>query len=193
MADRSDGRSYRMALSVLGVGAVLLLVGFALPWATAQVPLATGVDTATRAQDFTGRDLFPAAAASGWVCLAGLAGILATRSWGRIAVGLIVAVAGLAGAAVAVAFAAVPATYVDAAAGELLGSEGTVVSSATGWWALCLLGGLLSVYAGAWTVLRGRRWPTLGSRYERTPRAAAAVSPWDALDKGEDPTADLVE
>ena len=30
-----------------------------------------------------------------------------------------------------------------------------LVSSATGWWALCLLGGLLSVYAGAWTALRG--------------------------------------
>jgi len=172
--------------ALLGV----LLIGFALPWAIARLPLA-GVDTATREQEFSGQSLFPGAAATGWVCLAGVAGILATRSWGRMIVGPIVAIAGLVGLAVAFVFALSPSGSIDAAAQSIVGSSVSVSISMTVWWVLSLIGGVLAAVAGSWTALRGRRWPTLGSRYERTPRRAAAVSTWDAMDKGQDPTDDV--
>ena len=61
---------------------------------------------------------------------------------------------------------------------------------------------------GALAVLRGRTWPAMGRRYERTdaaaPAAAAAparartdedraVDAWKALDRGDDPTEDPTE
>lgn len=78
------------------------------------------------------------------------------------------------------------------------------------WPALCLLGGLLAAVGGWWTAARGGDWPAMGARYERpartAPEAASAQSDpggpptplagrrtteaWDALDRGEDPTAD---
>lgn len=193
MPDANDKRSYRLALVLVAVGGVLLLVGFGLPWASAQLPLATGVDTATRTREFTGLSLYPGAAACGWVCLAGVAGILATRSWGRAIVGAIVVLAGGVAAAVAVAFAIAPSSAIDSAAQSTVGSPVSVAGSATGWWALSLLGAVLAAAAGAWTMVRGRRWPAMGARYERAPRRAAAVSQWDAMDKGVDPTDDLIE
>ncbi|MBM0233247.1 Trp biosynthesis-associated membrane protein, partial [Micromonospora sp. STR1_7] len=60
--------------------------------------------------------------------------------------------------------------------------------------------------AGGWTALRGGGWPAMGARYERPTRTVAGSAPpaagpsaplagrrtteaWDALDRGEDPTA----
>jgi hypothetical protein len=48
---------------------------------------------------------------------------------------------------------------------------------------LTALGALVVVDAGVLTILRGRSWPGLSARYERTPSGM-----WDALDRGEDPT-----
>ena len=193
MPDANDKRSYRTAQTMLTAGGILLLIAFAMPWATAQLPLATGVDGATRARAYTGQALFPGAAAAGWVCLASVAGILATRAWGRTVIGIIVVIAGLAVAVVAVSFAVAPSPAIDAAARAEIGSSVSVAAAVTGWWALSLLGGVLAAVAGLWTVVRGRRWPAMGARYERTPPRTAAVTPWDAMDKGQDPTDDLVE
>lgn len=72
------------------------------------------------------------------------------------------------------------------------------------WPALCLVGGLLTGAGGALTALRGAGWPAMGARYDRPARRVAtepgpaAAGPvtgrrtteaWDALDRGEDPTA----
>ena len=193
MPDPQAKRSYRLTLLLLAFSGVLVLVGFALPWATATLPLAAGVEGATRAAEFTGQSMFPGAAAVGWACLAGVAGIFATRSWGRALVGVVIVIAGSVAAFVPVSFAVAPASAVNSAASGIVGSPVQVSASVTAWWAAALLGGLCAVLCGAWTVGRGRSWPTMGSRYERTPRRAAAVSPWDAMDKGEDPTDDLIE
>ncbi len=193
MAEPSAKRTYRLALLLLTVSGVLVVVGFALPWASVTLPLASGVAHATRTAEFTGQSLFPGAAALGWACLAGVAGILATRSWGRVIVGVVVAVAGVVAAFASARFAMDSSSAVDSAASALVGSPVTASGSITAWWAIAMIGGICAALAGAWTVLRGREWPTMGSRYERTPRRAAAVSPWDAQDKGEDPTDDLVE
>ncbi len=193
MPDPQAKRSYRLTLLVLAVSGILVLIGFALPWATASLPLASGLKDASRTAEFTGQSMFPGAAAAGWACLAGVAGVFATRSWGRALVGVVVVIAGAVAAVVAVSFAVAPVSAVNSAASGIVGSPVEVASSITAWWLLALLGGACAALGGGWTVIRGRSWPTMGSRYERSPRRAAAVSPWDALDKGEDPTDDLIE
>ena len=186
-------RAYAAALLLLVAGSVTLFVCFGLPWATADVPLLTGSSDAVRAQGLTGRELFPGAAMSGWIALASVAGVVATRSWGRTAVGVVAILAGLAAIAAALVFATSAADVVDGHVGGLLGTPTAVAASVTPAWVLAALGGTAVVASGAWTVVQGRRWPVLGSRYERRGHAEAHLSPWEAQDAGRDPTDDLVE
>lgn len=185
-------RPYATALLVLSVGSLLLLWSYGLTWSTADVPLLAGAADTTRIRDLTGRDLFPGAAMAGWVSLAAVAGIVATRSWGRSAVAAIGLLAGVVGAGAAVAFVLSPGSFVDAAVGLELGVEASVTSSTVAGWVPAVLAGAAVVIASGWTLARGRQWPTLGSRYERRSRATRAVSAWDAQDMGQDPTDDLV-
>lgn len=101
------------------------------------------------------------------VSLAGSAAVLAARGWMRRLVGSLLVIAGV--------------------AAMFLG----LVTAA--WWAV--LGGLATTAGGGWTAWRGSAWSRMSQRYER----AGAVPPgpggstqalWDALDRGEDPTAD---
>jgi hypothetical protein len=179
------GRAYGAALFLLAVGGVLLLVGFGMVWAHATVPLAAGVDTAMKDVTLAGRDLLPLAAASGWIALAGLAGIVATRSWGRTTIAGVVLVAGLAGSAYSLAFAMSPHGFVESV------TQSPATSLAAGW-LVSLTGGLCTVAAAVWTLARGRRWPVMGARYERsTPQRVHSA--WELQDMGQDPTDDLVE
>jgi hypothetical protein len=186
-------RSYVTALVILAAGSLVLLWSYGLTWSTAEVPLLAGAADTTRVRDLTGRDLFPGAAMAGWVSLAAVAGIVATRSWGRTVVAAIGLLAGAVAAGVAVAYALSPDGFVDAAIGLELGVATSVASNPVAGWAVAVLGGLAVVVASGWTLVQGRRWPTLGSRYERRSRSTRAVSPWDAQDMGRDPTDDLVE
>jgi len=189
----SRRRAYAGALALLGGGGVALLVAFGLPWATVEVPVIAGAADAVRMLEFNGRDLYPGPAMAGWVALASVAGILATRSWGRVVVGVIATIAGLVGGLAAGLFATMPAATIEAAVTAQLGSDVAIASSQTFAWVLALLGGLAVMVAGAWTVLRGRRWPVLGARYERRARGVQTLSAWEAQDVGRDPTDDLVE
>jgi hypothetical protein len=62
-----------------------------------------------------------------------------------------------------------------------------------GWPVLTAAGGLAVAAVGALTIARGGRWPAMGARYERpAQRGQPAARPeqlWEALDRGEDPTA----
>jgi LPXTG-motif cell wall-anchored protein len=116
----------------------------------------------------TGSALAPWLPALGLVALAGAGALLATRGLVRAAVGVLLLFCGFG--------------LIAGAAGHLPG----------GWPVATALGGLLVAGAGGLTLVRGRRWPALGTRYERP--AGAARSPqtdaelWDALDRGDDPT-----
>lgn len=186
-------RPYATALLLLAAGGVLLLWAYGLTWGTAEVPLLAGAADTTRTQQLSGRDLFPGAAMAGWVALAAVAGIVATRSWGRGIVAAVGLLAGIAGAGAAVAFAIAPESFIDSAVAGGAGAGASVPSQAVAGWAAAVVAGVLVIAASGWTLARGRRWPTLGSRYERRSRSERALSAWDAQDMGQDPTDDLVE
>lgn len=109
-----------------------------------------------------------------WLLLALVLGVVATRGWARVVVGVLLALLGLA-VVVGFAWTAVAGTW-----------DGLLS-------ALAIVGGLLVALVSAWTVRSGRVWPSMGSRYERkggASRRAPRLSDWEALDRGLDPTAD---
>jgi hypothetical protein len=193
-ASSSARRAYAMALALLAGGGLLLLVGYSMRWASVDVPLLAGSDDTVRTVDFSGRDLLPAAAVSGWVALAATAGILATRSWGRTLVAVLALLAGAAGLAGAVWFAVARSGLVQSAVQGLAGTGTLSDQSQPGLgWLVAAAGGVLVVVAAAWAVVAGSTWPAMGARYERKAAGRPAVSAWDAQDLGQDPTDDLVE
>ena len=186
-------RAYASALVLLAAGGLALLFAFGLTWGTAQIPVIAGAGDTVREQAFSGRDLFPGAAMAGWVALAAVAGIVATRSWGRTVVAVVAGLAGLLTVVVSVGFALSPSRAIDATVAQLVGPGSNAVMASTPAWLVGALGGIVVLVAAGWTATRGRGWPTLGARYERHPRGERSVSPWDAQDLGRDPTDDLVE
>jgi hypothetical protein len=93
------------------------------------------------------------------VAVAGVVGILATRTWGRIPVGVALALAGLTAA----------------------------LALHTEW--VAVAGGLLLAATGVLVARRGRHWRALGARYDApTGRPPTDADLWSALDRGEDPT-----
>lgn len=76
------------------------------------------------------------------------------------------------------------------------GVSGSVVSSVphtNGWWVVAVAGGVVAALAFSAVAIAGARWQGMGARYD-APRAAArakdpSVAAWEALDRGDDPTA----
>ena len=199
-----DRRTFRLALLLLAVGAALLLLGYARPWATALVRQ-EGLPTLTF--ELTGREIEPAGAAAAILALAGIAGLVAMRAVGRLVSGVVLLIAGLGASVGALLYGAGSGSRAEVAriVSDKVGLDVEPVVSTTSWWLAAVLGGLLVAVAGALAVLRGRRWPQLGRRYERdgeapaprrapgsgaAPVSAGATSAWDALDQGIDPTLD---
>ncbi len=149
-------------LAVIAAGSVLILIGCALGWSTERIAL-VGDTGPMRDVTRTGSDLAPGAVAAAWAALAGLLAIIATRGVLRAVVGGLIAAAGIAGLASIVG---------RTAPGALL----------------ALAGSALLVAAGIATVVLARRWPALGRRYDAPDAARPSTSPWDALDRGVDPT-----
>lgn len=164
-------REYALTIVLFLLGAFALLIALSNGWAAAPDALLEGV-TPSRDQTVSGSQAAPAAAAAAWIGFAAIAGVIATRSWGRVIVGAIVTISAVAGAVAVITAWAAP------------------------WSVIALLGLLALTTGGMLAVLRGRTWPSLSRRYERDPNAsqgkgkpASEISTWDALDRGEDPTA----
>lgn len=156
----------------------------------------------------TGSQLAPLVPATGLLLLAGAVALFAVHGWGRVVLGLVLAVAGgvLVASGIGVLTGGVDVTVDDL--GEQIGLGRATVSAqvGAGWPVLATVAGLLGLLAGALVVLRGRRWPGLGRRYERTTGTADTAAPaprrpsrpespedrhqaaWKALDRGDDPT-----
>ena len=146
----------------------------------------------------TAREAAPWVSAASLVALAGLGAVLATAGRWRRLVGGVVAAAGLVVVAGAVlGGGAVEGTLRDEMVASAAASDSAAAErarndlSGTGWRWLAGLGGVGVAAAGAATVLRGSRWPSMGRRYEAP---AVARHPqddtdlWRALDRGDDPT-----
>ena len=173
----------------LGRAVVLCLAGAGLAlWAVTRVwsksvTARTGL-TDLRA-DHPGTDAAPLVLGLALVGLAGAGALLATRGVLRRILGALITLAG----------AGVVAGTIAGRAGLDIGSAGL---GGTAWPVACALGGLL-VIAGGWSAVRhGHEWPAMGARYERgatTPAPTGGSGPvdaraaWDALDRGDDPTA----
>jgi uncharacterized membrane protein (TIGR02234 family) len=139
----------------------------------------------------SGGEAVPLVPAAGLVLLAAAVALLAVRGAARVAVGLLVALAG--GVLVWSGIRTVGGG-IDTADLRTVEVDVTVV-----WPVLAAVAGALAVLVGALVVVRGRSWPAMGRRYERTgaetPVTARqqtdedrAQDAWKALDRGEDPT-----
>lgn len=197
----SRARRYAGVILVLLLGSVALLVAYASTWAVAVVPVFVGASPADgpgREVALTGRDLVPLGAAMGWVGLAAVAALLATRTWGRRATGVVVALAGGIAGVSGVAFGLTEiatgggGAFIEAALSGRTDVTAESVST-TSWWVVAVLAGVAVCACGLLAVIDGPAWPRLGSRYSRestVTTARGATATWDALDRGEDPTWD---
>ncbi len=181
-----------VAACLLGAALVLLTAG--ATWVRVRVAgtAADGQETtaAPLAASLTGSDLAPALAGLGLVGLAGVVAIAATRRFGRVVVGVLVVLAGVAIAVAAGRIAADPLPAVRAASQVRDLVPGTVADlrdlrrTPAPW--LATGGGVFLALGGVLVALRGRTWSALSARY-RTP-AARPVDAWEAIDRGDDPT-----
>lgn len=198
-----SGQRREMAAAVVGLAGAggLALSSGGQTWVTATVVRPAPFPPVT--EGLTGSDLAPLVPAGGLVLLAAAVALLAVRGPGRVLVGLLAA---LAGGVLGWSGLRTLVTDGDAAAGVVGGATpGSTLTTAVSaaWPALALVAGLLAVAAGLLAVLRGRGWPGMGRRYERTATVAAparrqsdedrALDAWRALDRGEDPTEEPTE
>ena len=176
-------------LGCLLAGAVVVIAS-GRTWGRASLATVTGsVDRVT----VTGHGAEPALPALGIALLVLTAGLIAARGWLRRVVGLIVVVVGAVMIALAVASRSDVATALEHRAFAV--RDSAVAPHTSAWAVVSALAGVLAVACGAVTVFVGSRWPALGARYDaagargaRRDGAANAMSEWDALDRGEDPT-----
>ncbi len=192
-----DRRGYRLALMLLAVGAALLFLGFSQVWVTAEV---TQQGLPSLVIELKGREIQPAGSAAAVLALAGIAGLVATRRFGRAVTGVLLVGEGLLATGGALWFGLGVGNRSDVVrlVSEKAGIDVDPALSVHPWWVVVVIGGLMLAIAGLAAMLRGGRWPVLGGRYERSTvddaGAAKAHAPaagaWEQLDQGLDPTLD---
>ncbi|MEN3358228.1 MAG: hypothetical protein V7637_2210 [Mycobacteriales bacterium] len=197
-------RREMVAVLLLGLGgAGLALLAGGRVWLRVDAPRRTPLPDVAVA--LSGRTVEPLVPALGVVGLAGLVALLATRGRGRRIVGGLLAASGLLLAVRAAGRVAGPdqatAWALLADAGKTSGiPPGTALTASTSpvWPVLVVLAGLALLLAGAGALLRSRRWPGMSTRYDapasaptpaKTAKTASPAAVWDALDRGDDPTA----
>ncbi|SDT02813.1 Trp biosynthesis-associated membrane protein [Actinopolymorpha singaporensis] len=188
-------RQFFLALGLVLAGAALVLWAAGRTWLAARwaIPDYPAVHTAV-----TGAQAAPLVRSAGFLGLAGVLALLATRGLGRQVAGGLVALAGAAAVASCATFWTRTGPVADAAvrraiaggAGSGGGGGGIRASTVTveSWPWLAMAGAALVVAGGVLAVARGRRWPAMGSRYDAPAARRTDDDPWAALDRGEDPT-----
>jgi uncharacterized membrane protein (TIGR02234 family) len=185
-------RELWLAVGLCLLGAVLAIWGSGRTWVTYDE--GPGLTIEAFLATAQGTDIASAARPLGFVALAGVVALAATRRWGRLLVGLVVlaAGAGVVGDAAGALRAGID-THRPSALGTSRGvCEAVVVDTAPEWAWVTILGGLLVVLGGLLVAVRGSRWGGLSSSYEAPGGApeppATDKGVWDALDRGDDPT-----
>jgi uncharacterized membrane protein (TIGR02234 family) len=170
-------RELTVAVLLCLVGAVLALWAATRDWAVLVTERPAPLPPIREVR--SGGDTAPAATALALVGLAGAAALLATRGVARLAVGALLLLSG----------AGIAAGGVSVLTGGIVAGAADVRLSA-GWPVLCVAGGVLLALGGLVAVVRGRRWTAMGRKYDAPSARSAPADPWEALDRGEDPTAD---
>lgn len=181
-ADRRRGMSpgvqLTLAVVLCAAGAALALYASSKNWSVEVMRRPAPLPAVRTVR--SGADFVPWVPALALVSLAGAGALVATRRAGRTVIGGLLVLLGL-------------GVAVGAAVG-LSAATGEVGSTGPGWPVVTLIGGLVVTAVGTLALRRGRRWPTMGSRYERAATrttVGAEDDParvWDALDSGDDPT-----
>jgi hypothetical protein len=124
----------------------------------------------------------PGATALALVALAGSGALLLVRGWARTVIATLLV---LVGAGVVVTMASLPSDYDGFA---YSGGPPALTYSAWAW--VGMGAGALLGFAAAVAAVRARRWPQPRRRYEPSvpSRPRPGADPWEALDRGEDPT-----
>jgi uncharacterized membrane protein (TIGR02234 family) len=198
-------RELTAAVLLCALAGALSLSSSSQPWAHVTITREAPLPPTTEV--LTGGEVAPLVSACGLLLLAAAVAVIAVRGLGRVAVGLLVAVAGgaLAWSGLRGVTGATDLDLSDVSSSVGLGRAQLTTDPVAGWAALALVAGVLGVLAGLLVVLRGRAWPGMGRRYERTGTAGQPVSAparaarpetdedrhqaaWKALDRGDDPT-----
>ena len=187
----SSRRELIVAIALCLLGSALVLVAATRAWVSYRVGVAAPLPP--RHFSVTGARLVPGARPLALVGLAGVAAVAATRGLARVAVGVLLTVAG-AGIAAVVARAAADPGAAMRRAGPFTDFHVANGVSLGAWPYVALLGAVLVAAGGLLVVVRGRSWASMSSRYD-TPsaRPAGERSLWDALDRGEDPTGEALD
>lgn len=199
-------RELTAAVVAAGLAGALGLLAGARPWVDLLVVRAAPLPPAE--STVSGGTVSPLVPGLALVVLAAAVGLLATRRWGRVAIGVLVLLAGA-----GMLLATVPwlggasAGRLTALAADIDLPTGAVEGAGRDGPVIALVAGVLAVLIGLMVTRRSTRWPAMGARYEvpvAAPPVAAGQPPeavgtestsrserelWDALDRGEDPTA----
>jgi uncharacterized membrane protein (TIGR02234 family) len=205
VTDARSRRELTAAVLLCALAGGLALSSSSQPWA--HVTITREAPLPPTSEVLTGSQAAPLVGACGLLLLAAAVAVIAVRGVGRVVVGLLVAVAagvlGWSGLRGVTGRLDLGVADVTSAVG--LGQAHVTSDPVAGWAALALVAGVLGVLAGLLVVLRGRRWPGMGRRYERTgttgqqpPVPSRPGRPetdedrhqaaWKALDRGDDPT-----
>lgn len=167
---------------------VLAVSAFAVVWSLGEV-WASRVynDSITnQTESVTGSTLYPGALVGAWIALASVLAVFATSGRARWALGVIIVVCGAAVLTAPFAFILTDDTLHFSDAMPTVGAI-----AVNRYWIVSAIGGLLIAICGVVTLLRGASWRGLSARQSGTNTSAKpATSTWEALDRGEDPTAD---
>jgi uncharacterized membrane protein (TIGR02234 family) len=177
-----------------GIGAGALLLASSRVWVRAAVPDALAGAAARTVVAATGREAQPLVLALGLTAAAAAVALLIADRWARVALGCCLVLAGAGAVACAVAVLAGPAAAIRMPRSGLVTSVADLHDvRVTGWPWLAVAAGLALVAAGGLTLVAGRRWAAASRRFDADgatpPRPDDAPEVWDALSRGEDPTA----
>lgn len=166
----------------VGIGVVLVLLASSPTWL--RVTLRASRTDVT----LTGSSAAAAAVPLALVAAAGLVAVALVRSWARRVIAALIAAAGVGVLIAAVRVIADPDRIArDSSKVRSAGHIATTHLAAPPY--VVVLGGLLIVAGALVGVLYAGSWPGPTPRYERAnARAARPADPWEALDRGEDPT-----
>ncbi len=196
-------RELGLAAAMCLLGSALVLVGVGRAWVVVEDGGRLTLGSLHRS--VSGTAIVPGLRALGFVGLAGVLALVATRGLGRVLVGVLLAATGVTAVVLAAAHLEHARLFLEAgrAAHACAANGGPICSHPSSvrldvlvahggpvW--VTLLGGVVLTAAGLLTAVRGRGWAGLSSSYE-APGAAPepAVTDkgvWDALDRGDDPT-----